>query len=89
MTIDTAHIARLAHLEFDDNELSRIHRDMEDILGMVGSLPDAEKRLAAEYEEKMQLRADEPDGEAFTREEMLGNAPCVYDGCIAVPKTVE
>lgn len=85
--IDTAHIARLAYLEFNKAEMSRIQRDMEDIIGMVSSLPDTRKFPS--IVNAVQMRADEIRENTVNPEEILLSAPQIYDGCIAVPKTVE
>lgn len=86
MTVDTKHIAKLSYLEFNEDEMLKMQKDMEDIIEMVSSLPDTEK--CPKIVNSVQLRADEQEKEAFDREEILQNAPQVYDGCIAVPKTV-
>lgn len=86
MTVDTKHIAKLAYLEFNEDEMLKMQKDMEDIIEMVSSLPDTEK--CPKIVNAVHLRTDEQDKEAFNREEILLNAPQVYDGCIAVPKTV-
>lgn len=39
MTIDIEKIAELSHLEFNDEELLLIRKDMEDIASMVKELP--------------------------------------------------
>lgn len=85
--IDTAHIARLAYLEFNETEMSCIQKDMEDIIGMVRSLPDTRKSPSTVN--AVQMRADEIMENTVNPEEILLSAPQIYDGCIAVPKTVE
>lgn len=86
MTVDIEHIAKLAHLEFNESEMQKIQRDMEDIVEMVSSLSD--DKNCPKIVNSVQLRADEQEKEAFDREEILLNAPQVYNGFIAVPKTV-
>lgn len=86
MTVDTKHIAKLSYLEFNEDEMLKMQKDMEDIIEMVSSLPD--DKNCPKIVKTIQMRADEHKKETFDREEILQNAPQVYDGCIAVPKTV-
>jgi aspartyl/glutamyl-tRNA(Asn/Gln) amidotransferase C subunit len=88
MIVDMEHIIKLAQLEFTKKEKEELYRDMEDIVNMVGDLPDV---VSAESPDEriMELRSDDVSTDKFTNEEMLRNAPVIYNGCIAVPKTVE
>ncbi|MGN0632205.1 MAG: aspartyl/glutamyl-tRNA amidotransferase subunit C [Ruminococcus sp.] len=87
VTINAEHIAKLARLEFTGEELLSIRRDMEDIIGMVSNLPDTKNYPL--IVKSAQMRADELVDNTVDREEILQTAPQVYDGCIAVPRTVE
>lgn len=86
-TIDTEHIAKLAYLEFNETEMSHIQKDMEEMIGMVSSLPNTCNTPS--IVNPVQMRADEQENNTVDREEILKTAPQIYDGCIAVPKTVE
>lgn len=88
MIIDMEHIAKLAQLEFTEKEKEELYKDMEDIVNMVGDLPDIIS-VESPDERIMELRPDDVSTDKFTNEEMLRNAPVTYNGCIAVPKTVE
>lgn len=86
-TIDTEHIAKLAYLEFNEIEMSHIQKDMEEMIGMVSSLPNTCNTPS--IVNPVQMRADEIRENTVNPEEILLSAPQIYDGCIAVPKTVE
>lgn len=90
MTIDIEKIANLSHLEFTDEELSLIKKDMEDIVAMVKNLPSncAECSDDDDIVMEMELRSDNASEIVFERDEMLVNAPIVYNNAVAVPKAV-
>ncbi len=88
MIINMEHIARLAQLEFSEKEKEEIYKNIENIINMVGDLPDI-INVESLDENIMELRPDDIHANKFTNEEMLSNAPVTHNGCISVPKTVE
>ncbi|MBQ8688086.1 MAG: Asp-tRNA(Asn)/Glu-tRNA(Gln) amidotransferase subunit GatC [Ruminococcus sp.] len=89
MKIDIAHLAGLAHLHIDKEQLPQFEKDMQAIADMMGQLPELDDILEPDAENAMPLRADVPEENKFTRDELLANAPCTESGCFAVPKIVE
>lgn len=87
--IDIRHIAKLARLHVEEQEIQSFEKEMEDIVGMVEHLPDFENSsLPLKKSDEMKLRRDEI-GNSMERGEILKNAPAVEAGCIVVPKIVE
>ena len=43
MNIDIKHIAKLARLRIEDDQLDKFESEMQNIVGMVEKLPDSEK----------------------------------------------
>ncbi|MEG0615093.1 MAG: Asp-tRNA(Asn)/Glu-tRNA(Gln) amidotransferase subunit GatC [Oscillospiraceae bacterium] len=89
MAIDIKHIAKLAHLKIDNNDLQKFETEMELIVNMVEKLPDINDELVLDEENPMKLREDIAVIDKFSREELMKNAPQVQAGCLVVPKTVE
>lgn len=89
MKTDVSHIARLAHLSFNEQELSQMEKDMQELAEMVRELPDAKEKITCSEESVMQLREDDAEPVSLSRQDVLANAPLVQSGCFAVPKTVE
>lgn len=89
MNIDLKHIAKLARLKLEDNELPQFQSEMEKIVAMVENLPDIEEELTLDAACPMTLRADVAVTGKFRRDELMRNAPQVQAGCLVVPKTVE
>ncbi|WP_312641892.1 Asp-tRNA(Asn)/Glu-tRNA(Gln) amidotransferase subunit GatC [Hydrogenoanaerobacterium sp.] len=89
MKIDIMHIAKLARLKIDEDEVVKFEGEMHDIIAMVEQIPE----MADDYKDvdpahPMELRKDEIRP-SVKREELLSNAPLVQAGCVVVPKTVE
>lgn len=84
--MDIQHIAKLAALRIEPEKQEQFCQDMEAIVAMVSKLPDAAGVPVTDG--AMMLREDVVRTEAFSRDELLQNAPCVKDGCVAVPRTV-
>ena len=82
MNIDIKHIAKLARLRIEDDQLDKFESEMENIVGMVEKLPDIQDEMTLDPDNPMILRK-------FTRQELMQNAPQVKAGCLVVPKTVE
>jgi aspartyl-tRNA(Asn)/glutamyl-tRNA(Gln) amidotransferase subunit C len=75
------HIANLARLAMNEEELQRLVPELNNILGGV-------EPLATVVEQKLRLREDKvTDGNC--REEILANAPLAEHGFFAVPKVIE
>ena len=89
MNIDIKHIAKLARLRIDDDQLDKFESEMENIVGMVEKLPDIQDEMTLDPDNPMILRKDVAVQDKFTRQELMQNAPQVKAGCLVVPKTVE
>lgn len=90
MNIDIKHIAKLARLRIDEDELKKFEHDMQGIVEMVENLPDDIKdEPLLDPENAMTLREDKVRENKFSRDELTKNAPHVTAGCLVVPKTVE
>ena len=86
MNIDIKHIAKLARLRIEDDQLDKFESEMQNIVGMVEKLPD---EMTLDPDNPMILRKDVAVQDKFTRQELMQNAPQVKAGCLVVPKTVE
>ena len=89
MNIDIKHIAKLARLRIEDDQLDKFESEMENIVGMVEKLPDIQDEMTLDPDNPMKHRKDEAVQDKFTRQELMQNAPQVKAGCLVVPKTVE
>jgi aspartyl/glutamyl-tRNA(asn/gln) amidotransferase, C subunit len=89
MNIDIKHIAKLARLRIEDDQLDKFESEMENIVGMVEKLPDIQDEMTLNPDNPMILRKDVAVQDKFTRQELMQNAPQVKAGCLVVPKTVE
>jgi len=89
MNIDIKHIAKLARLRIEDDQLDKFESEMENIVGMVEKLPDIQDEMTLDPDNQMILRKDVAVQDKFTRQELMQNAPQVKAGCLVVPKTVE
>ena len=89
MNIDIKHIAKLARLRIEDDQLDKFESEMENIVGMVEKLPDIQDEMTLDPDNPMILRKDVAVQDKFTRQELMQNAPQVNAGCLVVPKTVQ
>lgn len=89
MNIDIKHIAKLARLRIEDDQLDKFESEMENIVGMVEKLHDIQDEMTLDPDNPMILRKDVAVQDKFTRQELMQNAPQVKAGCLVVPKTVE
>ena len=89
MNIDIKHIAKLARLRIEDDQLDKFESEMENIVGMVEKLPDIQDEMTLDPDNPMILRKDVAVQDKFTRQELMQNAPQVKAGCLVVPKTVK
>ncbi|MEF9968949.1 MAG: Asp-tRNA(Asn)/Glu-tRNA(Gln) amidotransferase subunit GatC [Ruthenibacterium sp.] len=89
MKADVKHIAKLAMLQFTDDEIAAFEAEFEQIIAMVDHLPDIESaKTLLDTGNEMELRED-VIVPSYPRDEMLQNVPHTIAGCIVVPKTVE
>ena len=89
MNIDIKHIAKLARLRIEDDQLDKFESEMENIVGMVEKLPDIQDEMTLDPDNPMILRKDVAVQDKFTRQELMQNAPQVKAGCLVWHKTVE
>ncbi|MBO5449167.1 MAG: Asp-tRNA(Asn)/Glu-tRNA(Gln) amidotransferase subunit GatC [Ruminococcus sp.] len=89
MNIDIRHIAKLARLRIEDDQLEKFESEMQNIVNMVEKLPDIDDEMTLDENNPMKLREDVICEEKLTRQELMQNAPKVKAGCLVVPKTVE
>ena len=89
MNIDIKHIAKLARLRIEDDQLDKFESEMENIVGMVEKLPDIQDEMTLDPDNPMILRKDVAVQDKFTRQELMQNAPQVKAGCLVVTKPVE
>ena len=89
MSIDVKHLAKLARLRIEDDQLDKFESEMQNIVGMVEKLPDIQDEMTLDPDNPMILRKDVAVQDKFTRQELMQNAPQVKAGCLVVPKTVE
>lgn len=89
MNIDIKHIAKLARLRIEDDQLEKFESEMQNIVSMVEKLPDINEELVLDVNNPMKLRKDKAVTDKYTRQELMQNAPKVKAGCLVVPKTVE
>ncbi len=89
MDIDIKHIAKLARLRIEDDQIDKFKDEMQHIVEMVEKLPDINDELVLDTTHPLKLREDVAVTKKFTRDELMKNAPKVQAGCLVVPKTVE
>ena len=77
MNIDIKHIAKLARLRIEDDQLDKFESEMQNIVGMVEKLPDIQDEMTLDPDNPMILRKDVAVQDKFTRQELMQNAPQV------------
>jgi aspartyl-tRNA(Asn)/glutamyl-tRNA(Gln) amidotransferase subunit C len=86
---EVEHIARLARLTFDGEELERFQHDLSQIIDYVQTLGELDlsglEPTAHAVEVKNVLRADEPKP-CLSQEEAVANGPLVDGGQFVVPR---
>ena len=86
------HIAKLARIAMNEDELARLVPELNNILGWVEQLgevdTDGVEPLTAVIEQKLRLR-DDVVNDGNLRDEVLANAPEAQHGFFAVPKVIE
>lgn len=87
--IDIRHIAKLARLHIEEDEIAKFEGEMSSIVGMVENLPEfADTKIPLTEKDAMDLRSDEVK-ESYKRDVILANAPAIEAGCVVVPRIVE
>ena len=86
------HIARLARIAMNDQEIAALAPELNNILGWVEQLGEVDTEgvepLTAVIDQKLRLRDDVvTDGDC--RDAVLANAPAAEHGFFAVPKVIE
>ena len=86
---EVKHVARLAELEFDDKEISRITPQLDRILGHVARISalntDDIKPASHVFDVKNVFREDIPS-DSISQKEALRNAPLKKDEGFRVPR---
>ena len=89
MAIDSKVVARAAHLarlRVDDSETAELSARLNDILGMVDQLQQADVDQVEPLAHPLRDdRVTEPD----VRDKVLPLAPASEDGCFLVPRVIE
>ena len=89
---EVKHIANLARLKFNDEEVIKLTKDLGSIVEFAGKLNevnvDGVVPTAHILDIKNVFREDELK-DSYDREELLKNAPSKDAGCISVPKVLE
>lgn len=86
MNIDIKHIAKLARLRIEDDQLDKFESEMENIVGMVEKLPDIQDEMTLDPDNPMILRKDVAVQDKFTRQELMQNAPQVKEAVLSCLK---
>jgi len=89
---DVRHIAELARIALEDDEIEQFKSDLAEILEYVDKLEeldteDVEPTTHAVLDEMVRREDDVEEG--LTREQVLQNAPDEEDGQFRVPKVVD
>ncbi|WP_407275052.1 Asp-tRNA(Asn)/Glu-tRNA(Gln) amidotransferase subunit GatC [Halothiobacillus sp. DCM-1] len=95
MAIDTAqvkHVARLAKVALNEQQLPRLVSDLNAILAFAGRLQDARldslSPMAHPLDQTQPLRVDQVT-ETDQRTQLQAGAPAVSNGLFLVPKVIE
>jgi aspartyl-tRNA(Asn)/glutamyl-tRNA(Gln) amidotransferase subunit C len=86
---EVEHVAKLARLHFDEEELARLQPELEQIIGYVEQLSELDlsglEPTSHAVPLKNVLRPDEPWC-GLTHEEAMSNGPAVEGGAFVVPR---
>lgn len=88
---ETQHIAKLARLRFDDDELTNLSQQMTGILKWVDMLQSVDTSAVADIsgeEKPLRTRKDEVKTAGLSRE-LIKNAPEPYEHFFTAPRMVE
>ena len=89
---EVKHIAKLARLNINDEELVKFTEDMSKIVDManeISSLDTENVKPTAHILENINVFRKDEALPSYDREEILKNAPTKESGCYSVPKVVE
>ncbi|NKC00912.1 MAG: Asp-tRNA(Asn)/Glu-tRNA(Gln) amidotransferase subunit GatC [Pseudomonadales bacterium] len=90
--MDLIHLARLARLSLDQDELEATKADLENIIDMINSMQkidtDGVSPMANPLDANQRLRADKVT-EKVDRDQFQASAPATEDGYYLVPRVVE
>jgi aspartyl-tRNA(Asn)/glutamyl-tRNA(Gln) amidotransferase subunit C len=86
---EVEHVARLARLHFDEEELARLQPELDQIIGYIDQLAELDlsglETTSHAVALKNVLRPDEPWA-GLTHEEAMANGPNVERGQFVVPR---
>ena len=88
------HIAKLARLDFSDEEYGKLTQDMNNVLGYIDQLKELDVSDVAPLENLNEAREknvfrEDSSAPCLPVEEALKNAPKAADGYFLVPKVIE
>ncbi len=86
---EVRHIAKLAELEFSDDELEKITSELDKILGHIAKINEADTSNAEPTSHTLNIKnvfRDDIVKESLTKEQALSNAPEEQDSGFKVPK---
>jgi len=89
---DVRHVAALARLQFDDNEITLFTRQLNDILGYFEKLQEVDTTGVAPSTHAVSVRnafRDDIPQTSLTQETSLENAPDSEQSCFRVPRILE
>lgn len=89
---EVRHVAALARLEMNEQELSSYGKDLADILGYVTKLNEIDTRGVEATAHVMSMETpfrDDTLGDSFSHEQTLSNAPQRHDFYFEVPQVIE
>lgn len=89
---EVKHIAKLARLNFTDEEFEKLSLQLSDIVDManeISSLDTENVKPTAHILENINVFRKDEVKPSYDREEILKNAPTKESGCISVPRVVE
>ncbi len=92
---DVQHIAELAHLELEEEEIKKFLPQLDSILQYMQKLNELDTtqvepmaQVTYPAAENPSLRSDQPQ-KTFLQDEALANAPEPGTGCFKVPRVIE
>lgn len=89
---DVRHVALLSRLEFNDGEVTRFTRELNDILAYVDQLQELNTEGVEPTSHAIkQVNVFRPDtpGISLTNDEALANAPDSESGCFKTPPIIQ
>ena len=82
---DVRHVAELARIELDDDEVAAFADGFAEVLDYFATLDDVEDDVSFDEDLANVMRADEVE-EGLSQEEALANAPETEDGYVKGPR---